>query len=138
MKGQTLDQALACVDFMPTILPLMGYKSPDTVQGRNASALFRGKGADDWNDFNIMRSTSGQTWIAAVDKDLKLIFSQKDEPWLFDRAADPHELDNLYGKPKYKQRVQRLAAQLLAYGKEFNDPYLAESKFGEQVKAATE
>ncbi|MFT5493674.1 MAG: arylsulfatase A-like enzyme [Limisphaerales bacterium] len=137
-KGHTLDQALGCVDFMPTILPLMGYKSPSTVQGRDASNLFRGKGAESWNDFNIMRSTSGQSWIAAVDKDLKLIFSQKDEPWLFDRAADPHELDNLYGKPKYKQRVQRLAAQLLDYGQKFDDPYLADSNFGAQVKAVLE
>ena len=85
----------------------------------------------------ITRSTSGQSWIAAVDKDLKLIFSKQDEPWLFDRAADPHELDNLYGKPKYKKRVQRLASQLLAYGKKFNDPYLDESQFGGQVKAAS-
>ncbi len=137
-KGHTIDLALGCVDFMPTVLPLMGFKSPGTVQGRDASPLFRGIGKTQWNDFTVLRATNGKGWIAAVDKDHKLVISSNDTPWLFDRTADPHELDNLFSKPEYQNRIRSLARQLIAYGKEFNDPSLEDKIFGSQVKSLTE
>lgn len=132
-SGHTLEQALACVDFMPTILPLMGFQSPDSVQGRNAAPLFRGGSIDDWSDFTVLRSTGGPNWIAAVDQNLKLVISQQDEPWLFDRTVDPHELNNLFNKPEYRQRVREFAVQLKNYGDSFNDPSLQDSNLGDQV-----
>ena len=136
--GQKVEQALGCVDFMPTVLPLMGFKAPDTVQGRDASALFQGKGGKTWNDVAILRSTGGTSWFAAVDKDLKLVISRSDTPWLFDRSADPHELDNLFGKPKYKERVRKLARELQTYGSRFNDAQLMEDHFARQLKTLVE
>lgn len=136
--GQKVEQALGCVDFMPTVLPLMGFKAPDTVQGRDASALFQGKGGKTWNDVAILRSTGGTSWFAAVDKDLKLVISSSDTPWLFDRSADPHELDNLFGKPKYKERVRKLARELQTYGSRFNDAQLMEDHFARQLKTLVE
>ncbi len=37
--GTVIDEAFSCVDFKPTILSLMGYRSEDH-DGRDASALF--------------------------------------------------------------------------------------------------
>jgi len=137
-KGLKLNQALGCVDFMPTVLPLMGFKSPRTVQGRDASSLFRGIGKTQWNDFAVLRATNGRGWIAAVDKDLKLVISSNDQPWLFDRNVDPNELNNHFGKPQYRNRVRSFARQLLAYGREFNDASLEDDAFGSQIKKLAE
>ncbi len=137
-KRQTLTQALACVDFMPTVLPLLGFKAPASVQGRDASALFRGENPANWNDFTALRSTTGQNWIAGVDSDLKLVISKQDEPWLFDRSKDPNEMDNLIGRPEYAGSVKDLARRLLAYGNKFNDPSLTSGPLSEQVRELAE
>ena len=49
--GTVVNEALSCVDFMPTLFALTGDKLPKGVQGRDASALFRGK-ADKWTTWH--------------------------------------------------------------------------------------
>jgi len=132
--GQIIEQALGCVDFMPTVLPLMGFKSPESVQGRNASSLFRGEADGGWNDVAILRSTGGSSWFAAVDKDLKLVISRSDSPWLFDRQTDPHELDNLFGSPERRMRVKKLARELKNYADRFQDAQLKSEPFAGQLE----
>lgn len=137
--GHRIEQALGCVDFMPTTLSLMGFEPPKTVQGRDAAMLFRGKAPQDWTDFTILRSTgtgNRNTWIAGVSADSKLIFSAADEPWFFDRGSNPHELDNQFGQPEFRGEIRRLARELLAYGKKFDDPYLQDERLLKQVRAA--
>ena len=53
----------------------------------------------------------------------KLVFSAVDEPWLYDLSKDPDEMDNRFGQAEYAGIAKRLTQELLAYCKEFSDPY---------------
>ena len=121
--GAVVNQALGCVDFLPTILGMMGVKTAGAEQGRNAAALFTGAAPADWNDVAIFRST-GQAagWLAAATARHKLVVSSNSEPWLFDMEKDPHELKNFFTNAACRETVRSLSRQLLAYCKTYTDP----------------
>jgi len=119
--GTVVDEALSCIDFLPTALALLGSESPTSVDGRNAAALFSGHDAE-WRDLTFLRSTSGKSpWLAAVSARYKLIISASDEPWLIDVQSDPHELTNLARHPEHQQRLQTMTEALAGYAKQHQD-----------------
>lgn len=122
--GTVVNQALSCVDFLPTVMNLMGHKTAGLEQGRDSSALFQQKQSK-WNDIAFVRSTSGgNSWIMAVTDDLKLVFADQGRPWLFDLKQDADELNNHIEKPEHRTSIRRMAKALKAYAKKYNDPYL--------------
>ncbi len=125
--GTLVDEAMTCVDFLPTVLSLMGFEVPETVQGHDCSILFTlGRSPACWKDVAFMRSAekaTGTLWLAAVTSRYKLILSSEDEPWLFDLARDPAESVNLYQDPTLCDIVRQLSVALLEYGLDFSDPY---------------
>jgi arylsulfatase A-like enzyme len=125
--GLVIDQALGCVDFLPTVLALMNVKTAGKEEGRDASELFlTGRVPDDWTDIAFLRSTGQEEgWLAAVTDRYKLIYSTKDEPWLFDLAQDPDELVNAFLDADKRQIVRELSLQLADYGRQSNDPRAA-------------
>jgi len=128
-SGLVVDEALGCVDFMPTILGLMGVKSPGTEEGRNAAALFTDKAPADWNDIAVFRSSgSGDGWLAAATQRHKLVVTSDSSPWLFDMEIDPHELKNFFADPASREIVRSLSAQLLDYGTTHKDPRIKLSR----------
>jgi arylsulfatase A-like enzyme len=137
--GTVVDEALGCVDFKPTILSLMGYKSKDH-EGRDASALFlSGEAPDQWNDVAFIRSTGDESgWLAAVTDRYKLIYSTSDDPWLFDLEEDPDELKNLFAHPAHRETVRDLSRQLAAYGNRHHDPRAANAKIQADLSWAIE
>ena len=129
--GTVVNEALSCVDFVPTLFAFTGDTLPNSVQGRNASSLFRGK-SENWDDVTFLRSTSnGQPWLAAVTNRYKLVYSSLGQPWLFDLKADPDELQNAFSKTKSKPIIRELTKRLADYAKRTHDPY-ADNK---QIKA---
>ena len=133
-SGLVVNEALGCVDFMPTILGLMGVKSPGTEEGRNAAALFTDKVPADWNDIAIFRSSGrGDGWLAAATKRHKLVVTSDSSPWLFDLENDPHELKNFFGDPASREIVRDLSAQLLAYGTTHKDPRIQLSRIKDDL-----
>jgi arylsulfatase A-like enzyme len=134
--GTRIDEALSCVDFLPTVLPLMGVDVPSGVEGRDASGLFTGSRPSTWHDVAIFRSTPGNIWICAVSDRYKLVFSQSDRPWLFDLEKDPHERRNLFGDPERRPFVRQLAIDLAAYGTKSGDVYCDHPKIRAEIAAA--
>ena len=121
--GTIVNQALSCVDFVPTLFALTGDKLPMGVEGRDASALFRGT-KNQWEDIAFIRSTStGIPWIAAITDRYKIVYSGLGDPWLFDLKTDPDELHNAFTQPKAQRIIKRLTSKLAAYTKQHNDPY---------------
>ena len=121
--GTVVNEALSCVDFLPTTFALMDIKTAGKEQGRDASALFRGLRTK-WNDVAFIRSTSGgKPWLCAVSNDLKLVFSGMDDPWLYDLSKDPDEMDNRFGLDEYAGSVRQMTKELAAYCKKYQDPY---------------
>ena len=121
--GTVVNQALSCVDFVPTLFALTGDTLPEGVEGRDASALFRGAKTK-WEDIAFIRSTStGKPWLAAVTDRYKLVYSALGDPWLYDLQKDPDELNNAFNELNSKKVVQQLTVKLAAYTKRHNDPY---------------
>ena len=121
--GTVIDQALSCVDFLPTTLALMGVQTAGKEEGRDASALFRGETPADWDDISFLRATSGADWLCAVTDRYKLVYSSKDQPWLFDLKDDPDELTNVFSLPRHGEVVEALTRKLSSYCQEHGDPY---------------
>jgi len=123
--GTVVRQALGCVDFLPTILALMGVETAGAEEGRDASALFTGRTPPDWKDITFLRGTSSgrPNWLAAVTTRYKLVYAPRDEPWLFDLQEDPNELRNLFRESDHRETVRGLSRDLLAYCKAYGDPY---------------
>jgi len=121
--GTVVDEALSCVDFMPTVMNLMDAKHAQKVDGRDATALFT-KSKSDWNDVAFIRSTSaGKPWLCAVSDRYKLVYSDMGDPWLFDLEKDPDEMTNLFNEPGSKKVVTTMTIQLRNYSKLQKDPY---------------
>jgi arylsulfatase A-like enzyme len=75
--GKVVRQALATVDFKPTILTLMGIKNPAKDDGRDASTLFLDEPqTESWKDVTFIRfgTMSGDSpsgaWMGAFSRRL--------------------------------------------------------------------
>ena len=99
----------------------MGQETAGTEQGRDASALFMGREPTDWNDVVFLRGTGEANWVCAVTDRYKLIYSPKDDPWLFDLEKDPNELANRFEDAEYRPVIRQLTAGLIDYCRTYND-----------------
>ncbi len=134
--GTVVNQALSCVDFLPTVLSLMGSETRGCEEGRDASALFTGSPPGDWKDVAFLRGTGKRGWLCAVTDDYKLVYSPQDRPWLFDLKSDPDELTNFFDDPQYREVVKRLTGELAKYCKQYDDPTGEDPKINAEMAAA--
>ena len=104
-QGREVRTPLTTPDILPTLLGLAGLEIPPTIEGQDLSPLIReGREADDRaalymgvapfmprefaREYRAIR-TSRYTYVRNLDG-----------PWmLFDDEQDPHQMDNLVGKP---------------------------------------
>jgi len=131
--GTRVDQVVNTVDFLPTMLAMMGVATAGKEEGRNVSGLLAsGKAPSSWKDVTFMRSTgnpgSDKGWVGAVTPRYKLLLSDQDEPWLLDLDQDPDELTNFIASPEHQDVVKSLAQDLAAYGERHGDAYLTNPK----------
>jgi arylsulfatase A-like enzyme len=122
--GTVVDEALSCVDFLPTVMSLMDVDHGLQVSGRNAANLFRAQGGR-WRDLTILRSTSNPQaqWLCAVSDRYKLVYASSGKPWLFDLQKDADELTNRFTDPACQAIVREMTAGLIEYCKTQKDPY---------------
>jgi len=138
--GTVINEALGCVDFLPTIVSLMGMETTGREEGRDASALFvDGKAPEGRTDMAFMRGTGDENgWLAAVTDRYKLVYSTADDPWLFDLERDPDELINSFRDPAHRDVIRELSRQLAEYGQRFKDPRVANVKIRADLAWAIE
>ncbi len=68
-----VDEALTCVDFLPSVMKLMGIDAAGKEEGRDASELLlTGKAPEGWKDVAFMRATN-KGWICAMSDQHKLV-----------------------------------------------------------------
>lgn len=132
-------ETMGCVDFMPTVLRLMGQPPNGTEEGRDGSSLLTsGKPPAGWKDITFFRGTgkTEENWFGAVTKRYKLIHAINDKPWLYDLQKDPDELVNYYDKPECKEVVRTLSQALIEYGQKYKDSRVLHPENMKQLKKA--
>ena len=138
--GTIVNDALGCIDFLPTLLGLMGIKASGEEEGRDASALLAsGNTPAGWKDITFVRGTDrgdGTGWLAAVTSQYKFIVSHQDEPWLLDLREDPDEVTNFFGDERHGVVVKELARELIEYGRRYGDPCTCNPKVAGALKRA--
>ena len=120
--GTVVNEALSCVDFLPTVMKMMGHETAGKEQGRDATPLFAGKGSN-WNDVAFIRGAGNTGWLMAVTDRFKLVVSGNGRPWLFDLREDPDELNNHLDKAEHRDVIRSLAKGIQAYAKDYNDTH---------------
>ncbi len=117
-KGQT--NALAYLfDLYPTICELTGVPVPSGLDGKSLAPVLAGK-ADKVREHAFTAYRAVQRAIR--DERWKLIrYPQIDKTQLFDLQADPHEVNDLAGKPESAAKVQELTAALKRAQEQYGD-----------------
>jgi len=131
--GKIVKTTYTSPDFAPTILSLMGfdidpYEFP--FQGIDGSDELRD--SVEFSSREQVRFTTDSKhakWMAALDREFKLVLSNRDVPWLFDLKADPEEMINFYGAKDYERVTSRLQRELIRGMQKYKFSMVNESTF---------
>lgn len=128
-KGAEVETLFSHIDMPPTLLSLAGLPVPENMQGADLSRVARGESTDGpdavllqiFVPFNPDQIS--KPWRGIVTT--RYTYARfEDAAWvLFDRQKDPHEMDNLVGKPAHAQLQQELDAKLAALMKQRGDDW---------------
>jgi arylsulfatase A-like enzyme len=123
--GGHLRQLVSLVDLPPTLLDAAGLSVPADMQGRSLLPLLRGA-AQDWpeevfvqiSESQVGRAIRTDKWkysVVAPDQDGGKVSAaaRYEEAFLYDLENDPYELQNLIGRPAYRENARQLRERLL-------------------------
>ncbi len=111
--GKVITSNYVNVDFVPTILSLMGVETKAKFHGTNTASDFTSKSKKVTAPRFTHFSASSNYWSCAVEGKYKLILDKAEKPWLFDLEKDPFELINVVNEPENKEVVARMTKMLL-------------------------
>ncbi|MGQ9732638.1 MAG: sulfatase family protein [Candidatus Zipacnadales bacterium] len=127
--GSTNNDIVLNLDFAPTFIDLTGVNVPDDMQGVSLQPLLRGQTPRGWRkamyyhyyEYPAVHAVKRHYGIRT--KRYKLIHFYYDlEAWeLYDLRKDPHELNNLYGRPEYEVLTERLKRDLKRLQEQYVD-----------------
>ena len=119
------------VDFAPTFLDFAGVEIPADMQGRSLRPVLTNGGAEpaDWRKaayyhyYEYPAEHSVKRHYGIRTKDFKLIhfYNDVDEWEMYDLANDPHELNNVYGRPEYADQQAELMELLRQTQQQYGD-----------------
>ncbi|MBT3341559.1 MAG: sulfatase-like hydrolase/transferase [Gemmatimonadetes bacterium] len=136
------------IDFVPTLLELLGEQVPQTLPGSSRADVLRGASDLSGNDVFIQHNGIGDRdltsaasehnmtpervdqlnmmktapWRSVVTADRwKLTLCASDQGELFDLNTDPSEINNLFDQPEHYDRVRWMAARLRLWQQEVGD-----------------
>lgn len=127
--GTQVDALTQNIDFAPTLLQAAGLPVPADMQGRSFLGLVADGQRGGWREalYYHYHDHMGEHRVPAHygirTERYKLIHYYKDGEWeLFDLQQDPDELENLYGKPAYRELQAHLLLQLQALRRQYAVP----------------
>ncbi|WP_322931486.1 sulfatase [Arenibacter sp. GZD-96] len=140
--GTTEDEMVQNLDFAQTLLEAAGIAAPDDMQGESLVPLLKGH-KESWTRNSVYYHYYEYPAVhmvkrhyAIVNKDYKLIhfYYDVDEWELYDRKADPNEMNNVYHDPAYAEVVQQLKTELTELRKTYKDSGELDQKFIQKYK----
>ena len=130
--GSTSNAISMNVDFAPTFLDFAGIEIPSDIQGASLKPVLvnEGKTPADWRKaayyhyYEYPAEHSVKRHYGIRTQNFKLIHFYNDiDVWeLYDLQEDPHEMNNLYGKPSYEAVMKRMRDELYKLQKQYDDP----------------
>lgn len=139
--GTRADALVGNVDLAPTLLDLAGVATPSYMQGRSFAPILEGKTPGNWRKglyyrywmhmahhdnpahYGIRTKTFKLIFFYGLPLDAKGALPERTQPgWeLYDLAKDPHEMQNVYREPQYREVVKELKSELLRLKAEIAD-----------------
>jgi len=116
--GSAADEIVLNLDFASTLMDYADASVPADIQGRSFRAIARSRTPKDWRKTMYYRFYESAYGIGPHEgvrtQRYKLIhFLYGDKGWeLFDLAADPDEMKNLYGNLEHREVVETLKKEL--------------------------
>ncbi|MGM0504305.1 MAG: sulfatase/phosphatase domain-containing protein, partial [Bacteroidota bacterium] len=135
--GIVSDEMVQNLDFAQTFLDAAGIDEPDDMQGESLMPLLTGN-TDNWTrdavyyhyyeypGFHMVKRHYG---IVTREYKLAHFYYDIDEWELYDRQADPLELNNVYDDPEYADVVNELKVKLDELREKYNDPKSLDREF---------
>lgn len=125
-----INQLVQNIDYTPTFLELAGLNVPGDVQGVSLVPLLKGVSPADWRKalyyhyYEFPAEHQVRKHYGVRGERYKLIhFYDEADAWeLFDLQADPHEMNNLYGKPGMERVTADMRAELERLQLQYDDP----------------
>ena len=118
--GGRIGRVTSTVDFMPTVLGLMGLKCPAGVQGADASAFATG-GSGEWDDAALF-GHSHFDLVGVFTPDFELALWRSGEGALFSRRDDPDQLSNLIAEPAFAAVRRELRDRVIEHNRKTGSP----------------
>ena len=136
--GTRTDAVVGNVDYAPTILDFAGIKKPIYMQGHSFKSICEtGNEPENWTNeayyryWMHMAHHDNPGHVGIRTKQFKLIYyygadyqgiNHTPPAWeLYDMKSDPHELNNLYDDPSYRDKMKDLKKRLAALRKRVGD-----------------
>lgn len=121
-RSGVIDEMVQNIDYAPTFLELTGNKVPGDMQGNSLAPLFEKnpKQQPEWRNavyyhyYEFPNEHMVKRHYGIRTERYKLVHFYFDiDSWEFyDLENDPHELNNLFGKPEYTEVINRVKTQL--------------------------
>jgi len=126
--GSENEDIVLNLDFAETFLDIAGAEIPDDMQGRSLVPVLAGDTPDDWREAMYYRyyeypgaHSVHKHYGVRTDRYKLIHFHELDEWELYDLQEDPHEVNNVYGKPPYAQITKALKQKLAELQKKYKD-----------------
>ena len=113
------------IDFLPTLLDLIGAEIPSSLDGKSFAHVLRNPGLKHRDV--LFTSVMGMNFVATTEDykyNLNIVDGKEDE--LYDRKADPDEMNNLINDPAYAETAAEMNAGILGWLKDSGHPYAGE------------
>ena len=142
-----IDEMVQNIDYAPTFLEMAGAVIPEDIQGQSLVPLLkdnrtkvRGNANKGWRDaiyyhyYEYPAEHMVKRHYGVRTSQYKLIHFYRDiDQWeLYDLKADPTEMHNLYGDPKYRKIQKQMHRRLRQLQKQYDDPIEKELKTTKQ------
>jgi arylsulfatase A-like enzyme len=134
-SGMRNDVMFGTLDFMPTLLSLMGISAPKEAEGTDLSSALRTGDAEFQDSVPMMLSASDQ-WRGVATRDWIYSYNPfvENPPTverlnvLYNRKNDPSCRTNLFNDPKYADVQKRMHELTLKWQGKFEDPFMPYEK----------
>ena len=129
-----IDELVQNIDYAPTFLEIAGVEIPEDIQGVSLMPLLRGEHPDNWRQWlyyhfhEYPAEHAVKRHYGVRDNQYKLIhfYNDIDEWELYDLAADPTEMHNIYGQPGTEEITAKMMQELKEAQELYDDPIRAQ------------